>query len=285
MTYAFDTMDVGDAAQAWKTLGANIDGLSFATATSPGHCKPVAGAKPGDVVIDGDAGVDNSFAHNVIPILTGLSSSFADDVTAGLASGQATYVVKLGEKEAQLFGVRGAMSSSGQPVAPTDWSSYVWHPLASQVADPTSTQPTSLFLHVGGTDQGKWSSAQRADAAPLALPFYGSVISIPLRHARIVITPGAGGTAKGTISAIVPTAELQQAVAAAAGVIAPELCNGSALTGVLDQIGQASDILVDGTQDPSQVCNGISIGLGFTARSSSLGSAVAPVAQDPCAGI
>ena len=42
------------------------------------------------------------------------------------------------------------------------------------------------------------------------------------------------------------------------------------------QIAQASDILTDGTQDPTKPCDGISIGLGFDGALVQLGTPVAP---------
>ena len=49
------------------------------------------------------------------------------------------------------------------------------------------------------------------------------------------------------------------------------------------QIEQASDILTDGTQDPTQTCDGISIGLGFDALPDQLGTTAPPLPQAvPC---
>jgi hypothetical protein len=52
------------------------------------------------------------------------------------------------------------------------------------------------------------------------------------------------------------------------------------------QIAQASDILQDGTQDPTLPCDGISIGLGFDAVLDQLGPMVAPKPPppNPCGG-
>ena len=50
-----------------------------------------------------------------------------------------------------------------------------------------------------------------------------------------------------------------------AGTISTQLCGGSTLDTVKQTIRQASDILVDGTQDPSKPCDGVSIGIGFEA--------------------
>lgn len=42
-------------------------------------------------------------------------------------------------------------------------------------------------------------------------------------------------------------------------------------------------MLVDGTQDPAQVCNAISLGIGFTARISNVGTS-ALVKSSTCGG-
>ena len=47
------------------------------------------------------------------------------------------------------------------------------------------------------------------------------------------------------------------------------------------QIRQASDIMVDGTQDPAKTCNGISIGLGFEMSELQFGNVANPVAPTP----
>ena len=52
----------------------------------------------------------------------------------------------------------------------------------------------------------------------------------------------------------------------------------------MDSIRQASDILKDGTQDPNEECDGISVGLGFEAKAVVVGD-IAPAPQpvpDPC---
>jgi hypothetical protein len=75
-------------------------------------------------------------------------------------------------------------------------------------------------------------------------------------------------------------------VKAIAGKVSSSLCTGTALDGVLQQIRQGSDIMHDGTQDPTKVCDAVSIGLGFETRASKLGAPAPPVtSKDPCAGM
>ena len=51
-----------------------------------------------------------------------------------------------------------------------------------------------------------------------------------------------------------------------------------------EQLRQAADIMLDGTQDPNQTCNAISIGLGFEAVEANLADVALPVPPpfQPC---
>jgi hypothetical protein len=48
-------------------------------------------------------------------------------------------------------------------------------------------------------------------------------------------------------------------------------CDNSLLGTLLLQVRQASDIMSDGTQDPSKTCDGITMGLGFEMTEAQLG--------------
>lgn len=96
----FDTFDVGEAPQAWKTLGENLDGLSFPTVTSPGHCKPAPGAKPSNVIVDGVDGIDNAFSRNIVPLLPDLDSSMIAKLQMAPPTGRHSYFVALATTEA-----------------------------------------------------------------------------------------------------------------------------------------------------------------------------------------
>jgi hypothetical protein len=103
---------------------------------------------------------------------------------------------------------------------------------------------------------------------------------------RIQLNPGHDGATAGQIAGILDAEEFTAEFAKAAGSFDPGLCDPSSptLQSILNQVRQASDIMLDGTQDSTKVCNGISIGLGFTMKSAKLGdvaNAVAPP-MDPC---
>ncbi|MGH7280005.1 MAG: hypothetical protein ACRELY_00655, partial [Polyangiaceae bacterium] len=91
----------------------------------------------------------------------------------------------------------------------------------------------------------------------------------------------------GTIAGTIKTEELISGLKTVAGRISTQLCSGSAFDGIAQQIRQASDILSDGTNSAGKPCDGISIGLGFTAaqiapqtEAKSPSGATSP---DPCA--
>jgi hypothetical protein len=50
-----------------------------------------------------------------------------------------------------------------------------------------------------------------------------------------------------------------------------DLCGSAVLDNMLTRIRQASDIMTDGSQDPSTTCDGISMGLGFEMTEAQLG--------------
>jgi hypothetical protein len=90
------------------------------------------------------------------------------------------------------------------------------------------------------------------------------------------------GAADGIIAGVLDTEEFIAEFRKFLGYLG--LCDDSVFDGIANQIRGASDIMKDGSQDPSKTCDGISIGLGFEANEVQLG-AVAPPAvpeQDPC---
>jgi hypothetical protein len=90
----------------------------------------------------------------------------------------------------------------------------------------------------------------------------------------------------GIIAGVLTTSDFEAQLTQVAGMFDPSLCTGPTIDSILAQIAQASDILHDGTQDPSKTCDGISIGLGFDAAADQLGPSVAPPPPppDPCGG-
>jgi hypothetical protein len=83
-----------------------------------------------------------------------------------------------------------------------------------------------------------------------------------------------------TVSAIVDTGSLEEAIRRRAGRMSPELCSGTTIDSVLEVLRQSSDILRDGMQDPERTCDGISLGATFA--SAVTGAVAPPAAPDSC---
>jgi hypothetical protein len=117
-----------------------------------------------------------------------------------------------------------------------------------------------------------WSSGA---PTTLDVAFSAQGVAIPLRlyQAQITMRLNTEHTAatQGQISGIIDAEEFNATLADAIGAFDPSLCNGAILVAVQNQIRQASDIMLDGTQDPAATCDGISIGIGFEASAVHLG--------------
>ena len=164
-----------------------------------------------------------------------------------------------------------------------DWSKYQWHPFSNTVL-PDGT-PSAKLVGAYLSDQ-VWVSGEPTTLR-LQLAFEaGLVIPVQVQQARVVVnlTDRAKGTA-GVVGGILATGELVDTFKKLAGFINTQFCGESPiLLGLMAQVEQASDILIDGTQDPEKECDGISIGLGFESRATRLGEKVEPkTPPDPCA--
>ncbi len=241
-TFAVRSFDLGGGSpDAWKQLGLDIDGAST-TAASTGLCKLAPGASP-RVHEDGADGIDNSFGANLVPLL---SVVFGSEVfvrlNASLATGYGSDLLQIGGLEAGGDAtVDAALQAAPFPRA---WIA------GSTFATAPSTPEVRLVL-------GSTSLQAGAPSAALALP---------VTHVQIVapLADDAWTVQGGVLSGILPAADTVKAVDAFMQAIDPDV-SADVLRAAEQQVLQSADILVDGTQDPARACDGISIGLGFTA--------------------
>ena len=284
-----DTDRMGVAkSDAWQNYGFAISGKIFKDAKGGAatHCKPQDGAKPADVIVNGTNGVDNSFGKNIWPIVLGLASDAGQKVQDSITGGSFSVLVRIDTLgagtdysglNATLFAAQGTLDAMGGTVAPTDWSTYKWHPF--------STLPGGVPFASSYVANNTWVSGSQGDIT-LTLSFSGYDLSLAIHKATAAHTLSADHktATNGNIGGVLGTDQLVSAVKSIAGKVSSSLCMGTALDGVLQQIRQASDIGLDGTQDPSKVCDGISIGLGYETTASDLGdTAPASMPKDACA--
>lgn len=276
---------------AWQQYGMNIDG-KVSAADSVDLCKPAAGAKKSAVYPDGDDGIDNSFGKNILPIWTSLAGDFSLQLNDSIEKGVFTELFRIegigpaqtGTSPSQLFG--GSMQNGGIPGwQGTDaWGIRSDSFLNGDPAAPMTQFPTAV-VELDASGARRWRSVTFDDLI-LDLPVAGFDMALPIRHARItmVLSDDNAHATVGMIGGIIDTELYISELAKVMGAFDPTLCPpSSTFESIAQQIRQASDILSDGSQDPSKQCDGISIGLGFDADGALLGPVFETVVPpDPC---
>ena len=122
----------------------------------------------------------------------------------------------------------------------------------------------------------------------LGLSISGFTLNLTISSAWITLEMDAShkhGT-KGVIAGVLETETLIGELQKVAGSFDPTFCDPTNATfqSIATQIRQASDIMANGTQDPTKQCDGISIGLGFDAEIIKLGAieATGTPPPNPC---
>lgn len=282
-----DTNPNGSAdPSAWKQFGFDLDG-KISTGKSTDLCKPRPGANPMLVRTDGNGGIDNSWGENIMPIVVGLAADFSQQQDTAIAQGAYSVLFRVkGLGLASDYSGLWAAAYGGAPFGGTPaWNGQdAWPITYESVANADTNQPKTFFPQSYVT-QRAWVNGSPADLT-LNVNVLGFPFAVPIRHAwaSMQLAPD-NGAAHGMIGGVVRTQELEDSFLQLAGFISPSLCQGSTLDSILQQIAQASDILSDGSQDPTKTCDAISIGLGFQAVAAKLGPVAPPVPppHDPCA--
>ncbi len=281
-----DPTGTPDQVNGWENYGYNIDGVSPNDFSA--FCKTVDNASPTLVHQEGTfpglVGVENSWGHDILPIFLGIESDTSQKTNDALASGGPTILltlVQLGSGTsydpivARLY--QGASLGStpkhdGTDLWPIDPASL------TNTSDPTSAKVQFLMSYVAS---GTWVSGSTGS---VSVTVGGEIAEVlPIDHATITMQmdPTHQNAVHGIISGIISTQALQSTIQKTAGGFDPSLCSGPTIQSILSQIAQASDIMTDGTQDPTQSCNGISIGLGFNATVVQLGPVAPPTPPQP----
>jgi hypothetical protein len=278
--------DGASSANAWKQYGFDIDGL-VTTVTSTDVCKPAAG---GSVTgqSDGNAGIDNSFGSNIVPMLSGVAVNFSEEANSAITTGQFTFML-------QLAGLTAGDTASPVPTgyyagapmgeSPKFDGTDCWPVSSESLSAPPDLATTKASFPTASVASNVWSSNGTAEVF-LLLPAGGVTMELHIHHARFsaILDADHAGATLGLIGGVIDREELVQAVADLAGAFSPDLCTGTTVESIKNQIRQAADILKDGTQDPTKECDGISIGLGFDLEQVKFGAVAdpPPPPPDPC---
>lgn len=279
--------------EAWKDLGFDIDGWA-STPEQKYHCIPRENAKPSLVQVDGHGGIDNSFGKNIVnPILGTLFQNLTGQATLSVTSGATTTLLelgKIGDKAdyknllGSSFPAEGERNAADKILPPPakDWSKYTWHPFKDGL-NPDGT-PVAKLQGAYMSDS-VWVSGEPSTLRIQIAFEIGATVPFQVYQARVKmdLSDRSHGVA-GIVGGVLATNEVKETFKKLAGFLGTQFCEGSIfLDGFLTQVDQASDILQDGTQDPTKECDGISIGLGFESRATRSGDPVSPKPMpDPC---
>lgn len=255
---------------AWKKFGYNLDGriTNVTDQKSPDLakvCKRVSGAAA-TIHQDGDEGTDNVFGKEVLKLLGSITAAPSKQVTDSIIAGDFTVMLKvkgLTDDPAQtntgLSGeiLIGSAFSADATQRPTFTTSDDW-PYLNDPKVPIST----AYINKGTFVNGAGAQVR------LSLSLSGQQLSLTINKALVTFkhNPGAKSLDEGTIAGVINTQEFVTGIAKVAGALDRSFCEGSTIEGVKKSIAETSDMLADGTQDPAKECDGISIGLGFTAK-------------------
>jgi len=278
-----------DLNNGWKHFGYDLDGKQ-STATSMDLCKPRNGATPKAVYPDGDLGTDNSFGKNILPLIIGLSAGAPQAINDSIAQGKFTLMLdmeKLGAGTDYNPLTTQLYAGADLGKAPAFDGTDLWPVRPELLNDPADiTKGSKVNFPMSYVTKNTWVSGSKGDVN-LALSIQGFTLSLTISNAVITMDMDAGHKKgmKGVIAGVLNTDVLISELQKVAGSFDVSFCdpNNPTFMSLASEIAQASDILHDGTQDPTKTCDGISIGLGFDADVVQLGTiAAAATGSNPC---
>jgi len=273
---------------AWMQYGFDIDGKT-STGASTDVCKPQAGGTAAKAYPDGNGGIDNSFGKNVLPLFLTFSGTLTDDLNKSIANGGFTLMFRMNglpNPPADMQLETLAYAGASLQHKPKYDGSDCWPVLRELLFDPKDIDSSKVKWPGSSVTAGLWSSGPPS-TFQMSIPAAQSTLNLDIKVARLQMTldPEGKGASGGQLGGVLETEQFIVEVKKLAGSIGPVFCSGPIIDGIIMQIRQASDIMKDGTQNPSATCDGISIGLGFSARPIQLGG-IAPAVKpgpDPCA--
>jgi len=287
-----DRNGTANPTNGWKQYGYNLDGLISAK-TSTNLCKPRAGGTAAAVYPDGDKGIDNSFGKNILPIILGLASDLSTTANESIADGSFTIMLDISKLGTDCTGASGKLFAGaqlvddmGMDIKPKFDGTDKWPvspELLTNPMDPTSSKIVFPEAYVAGKT---WVSGTKGTVS-LQLTISGFTVSLDIKNAFVTVDLEGGKGTNGTIAGVLDTEQLVSQIGKVAAAFDTSFCDPESptLVSILNQLRQASDILKDGSQDPSKECDGISIGLGFDTAAVQLGPVAKPgdPPPDPCA--
>jgi hypothetical protein len=252
----------------WRGYGFDLDGLS-STASSTDVCRPNSGGSTSAAYPDGNAGIDNSFGKNVLPTILSIDPTFTSDAQNSLDHGDFTTLLELlclpPTGDVPVLGAR-LFDASPRDTVPLWDGTDVWSVDPWLLSDPTDSASTTLLFPASSVTGATFDAGTRGTfvlSVPIRSATGSTFMRLTFHAARVTMTLSGDRTSatSGRLGGVLDTEELVAEVEKVGAILG--VCGSSLLDSLLTSIRQASDILADGTQDPSRTCDGISIGLAF----------------------
>jgi hypothetical protein len=274
----FGTNQVG----GWKKVGLNLDGLET-TSASTDVCQPQSSGNPNIAYPDGDNGIDNSFGKNLLPIILSIIPSWGSDVNMQIQDGRFNAMLRMlclpptGDAPQLETRVFGGTNLGYFPLFNGEDQWPVVPELLSDISDPLSS--TLVFENSSVTGQ-LFDSAPNEDfvlSIPIQIQDNQGTLKLSLHSARVMMTlsDDRKSATGGVIAGVLDTEEVIEQ--ARKVLYLADRCDDPDYDNYILAIRQMSDIMVDGTQDPGQTCNGISFGVHFEMEEVQIGD-VGPLA-------
>jgi hypothetical protein len=260
----------------WKYIGYDLDGICTGERESrenTGTCKRVMGAEQ-DVLIDGLLCRDNNFGSQLVPIVTSLDARYEKTSNEAIAKGSSTWILKLEDLDdgpddpyvvGKLYKAAPWPDFFGPTSPPFDGTEDRDVDVES-VNENDIEKPKTLFMrgYLNGNvfvsgDPSKFSVTIPIQSVSVDAPLAGGILTLKLDPEH---TKGELGVLAGALpNESIPT--VLQPIAEQAGV-----CPGATLyDNFIRGIGRMMDLVADSPtlNDTTQTCNGLSLGLAFTA--------------------
>lgn len=260
----------------WRYIGYDLDGVCTGPTESrenTGTCKRVTGGEQ-DVLIDGVACRDNNFGSQLVPIVSSLDGRYEKTSNEAIAKGSSTWILQLEDLDdgpddpfvvARLYKAAPWFDFYGPTAPPFDGTEDREIDKES-VIDDDLTRPQTFFaqgwlksnVFVSG-EPAKFKVTLPIQSVSVDAPLVGGVLTLRLdpEHTKGELGVLAGALPSSSIASVLGP------IAAQVGV-----CPGAMLYDTfLRSVGRMMDVVVDAPtlNDTTQTCNGLSLGLGFTA--------------------
>jgi hypothetical protein len=295
LTFALRTLFLGNTdrdgtpnpSHAWKSYGYDLDG-KISTKFSTDLCKPREAALPKNVYPDGDDGIDNAFGNRLLEIILGLWADGPIRVNENIAAGKSTVLLDItGIGPDASYNPLLARAYEGAPRgAPALFDgSDTWPVRPESLALPGDLASSLAVDERSYLVDDTWvGHLQGTLTLPLVLPSADGDVLLRLPIHRPIVTMKLDAIrAHATLGTLAGVIAVEDVVAEAARIFAQldPSCKPETVQSILTHVAQAADILLDGSQDPSRECDGVSIGIGFEAARASLGDVGEPVPESP----